>query len=57
VLDEQITVGTFAGLLLILVGSWVATGGRIPRRRRMGRRRGCSGHGVVVDRVNVSDLL
>jgi drug/metabolite transporter (DMT)-like permease len=32
VLDEQITLGTFAGLLLILAGSWVATGGRLGRR-------------------------
>jgi drug/metabolite transporter (DMT)-like permease len=32
VLDEHLTAGTSVGLLLILAGSWLATGGRLPRR-------------------------
>jgi drug/metabolite transporter (DMT)-like permease len=32
VLGEHLTAGTSAGLLLILAGSWLATGGRVPRR-------------------------
>jgi drug/metabolite transporter (DMT)-like permease len=31
-LDENVTLGTFAGLVLILLGSWMAAGGRLPRR-------------------------
>ena len=31
-LDERPGVGAIAGLLLILAGSWLATGGRIPGR-------------------------
>ena len=34
VLDERPGPGAIAGLLLILVGSWLATGGSIPGRRR-----------------------
>jgi drug/metabolite transporter (DMT)-like permease len=34
VLDESVGPGALAGLLLILAGSWLATGGRIPRRPR-----------------------
>jgi drug/metabolite transporter (DMT)-like permease len=30
VLDEQVTAGAIAGLLLILAGSWLATDGRLP---------------------------
>jgi drug/metabolite transporter (DMT)-like permease len=47
VLDEHVTTGTVAGLLLILAGSWLSTDGRLPpglaavvtrtRRRRGGR--------------------
>ena len=33
-LDEALTVATVAGLALILVGSWLAADGRVPRRRR-----------------------
>jgi drug/metabolite transporter (DMT)-like permease len=32
-LDEGLGPGAIAGLVLILVGSWVATGGRLPGRR------------------------
>jgi drug/metabolite transporter (DMT)-like permease len=31
-LDEQVGVGAIAGLLLILAGSWLSTGGGLPRR-------------------------
>ncbi len=34
VLDESVTAGTFAGLALILAGSWIAAGGRLPARRQ-----------------------
>ena len=34
VLDERLGAGTMVGLLLILAGSWLATGGRPPRRTR-----------------------
>lgn len=33
-LDEPVTAGTAAGLVLIIAGSWLATGGRAPRRSR-----------------------
>jgi drug/metabolite transporter (DMT)-like permease len=33
-LDEEFTVGIAAGLVLILLGSWLAADGRVPRRRR-----------------------
>jgi drug/metabolite transporter (DMT)-like permease len=33
-LDEDFTAGVAAGLVLILLGSWLAADGRIPRRRR-----------------------
>jgi drug/metabolite transporter (DMT)-like permease len=33
VLDEAVTVATFAGLALILAGSWAAAGGRLPLSR------------------------
>jgi drug/metabolite transporter (DMT)-like permease len=33
-LDERFTAGIAAGLLLILLGSWLAADGRMPRRRR-----------------------
>ena len=33
-LDEDFTIGTAAGLVLILVGSWMAADGRLPWRRR-----------------------
>ena len=33
-LDEPFGLGTAAGLLLILAGSWMAADGRLPRRRR-----------------------
>jgi drug/metabolite transporter (DMT)-like permease len=33
-LDESFTAGTAAGVVLILVGSWMAADGRIPRRRQ-----------------------
>jgi drug/metabolite transporter (DMT)-like permease len=33
-LDEGFTLGTAAGLVLILVGSWMAADGRVPWRRR-----------------------
>jgi drug/metabolite transporter (DMT)-like permease len=33
-LDERLGPGAIAGLALILVGSWLATGGGIPGRRR-----------------------
>jgi drug/metabolite transporter (DMT)-like permease len=46
ILDEHVTTGTVAGLLLILAGSWLSTDGRLPpglaavasqvRRRRGG---------------------
>ncbi len=32
-LGEQVGIGMAAGLALILAGSWLATGGRLPRRR------------------------
>jgi drug/metabolite transporter (DMT)-like permease len=31
-LDERVTWGTFAGLALVLLGSWLAAEGRLPRR-------------------------
>ena len=39
-LGEEVGTGAIAGLLLILAGSWLSTGGRPPSglRRRMGRR-------------------
>src|SRR5215217_3133991 len=48
ILDEHVTTGTVAGLLLILAGSWLSTDGRMPpglgalvtrARRRRGKRR------------------
>jgi drug/metabolite transporter (DMT)-like permease len=33
-LDESLTVATFGGLVLILVGSWLAADGRLSRRVR-----------------------
>lgn len=33
-LDEELTAGVIAGLALILLGSWLAADGRVPRRRR-----------------------
>jgi drug/metabolite transporter (DMT)-like permease len=33
-LDEAFTVGTAGGLVLILLGSWMAAEGRVPRRRQ-----------------------
>ncbi len=33
VLDERLGPGAVAGLVLILAGSWLSTGGRLPRRR------------------------
>jgi drug/metabolite transporter (DMT)-like permease len=33
-LDEELTIGIIAGLALILLGSWLAADGRVPRRRR-----------------------
>jgi drug/metabolite transporter (DMT)-like permease len=33
-LDEDLTTGIVAGLVLILAGSWLAADGRLPRRRR-----------------------
>ena len=33
-LSESLTVTTFAGLFLILVGSWLAADGRLPKRLR-----------------------
>jgi drug/metabolite transporter (DMT)-like permease len=30
VLDESVTTGVVAGLLLILAGSWLSTDGRVP---------------------------
>ncbi|MCW3010453.1 MAG: family transporter [Solirubrobacterales bacterium] len=41
VLDEPLTAGVVAGLLLVLVGSWLATGGRPPGAWRA--RVGCAG--------------
>ena len=35
-LSESFTISTFAGLVLILVGSWLAAGGRLPRRTEAG---------------------
>jgi drug/metabolite transporter (DMT)-like permease len=32
VLDEEVGLGAVVGLVLILAGSWLATGGRLPRR-------------------------
>ena len=41
VLDEQLTVGVSVGFVLVLLGSWLATGGRLPSRyARPSRRRG-----------------
>ena len=37
-LDESLTAGAVAGLLLILAGSWLSTGGRPPQARRSARR-------------------
>jgi drug/metabolite transporter (DMT)-like permease len=34
ILDERLGVGAVAGLLLILAGSWLSTGGRLPSKRR-----------------------
>jgi drug/metabolite transporter (DMT)-like permease len=36
-LDESFGLGTAAGLVLILAGSWMAADGRLPRRRRATR--------------------
>jgi drug/metabolite transporter (DMT)-like permease len=33
-LDERFTLGTAAGLVLIVGGSWLAADGRLPRRRK-----------------------
>ncbi len=35
-LSESFTISTFVGLVLILVGSWLAAGGRLPRRTEAG---------------------
>jgi drug/metabolite transporter (DMT)-like permease len=37
-LSEGLSVNTFAGLFLILAGSWLAGDGRLPRRRRADRK-------------------
>ena len=37
-LGESLTAGAVAGLLLILAGSWLSTGGRPPQARRSARR-------------------
>lgn len=37
ILGEKVGAGSVAGLLLILAGSWLATGGRMPPRLRAGR--------------------
>jgi drug/metabolite transporter (DMT)-like permease len=44
ILDERVTAGAVAGLLLILAGSWLSTDGRMPPgltalATRVGRRR------------------
>ncbi|HEV2062457.1 MAG TPA: DMT family transporter, partial [Solirubrobacteraceae bacterium] len=41
-LDEPFGVGTAAGLVLILAGSWMAADGRVPRRRGAASRTGPS---------------
>jgi drug/metabolite transporter (DMT)-like permease len=33
ILDESVGLGAAVGLVLILTGSWLATGGRLPRRQ------------------------
>jgi len=48
ILDEHVTTGTVAGLLLILAGSWLSTDGRLPPglaavATRVRRRRGATG--------------
>lgn len=42
-LDEEITVATVAGLALILIGSYLAAEGRLPRPLRRGRERAGAG--------------
>lgn len=37
-LDESLSASAVAGLLLILAGSWLSTGGRPPQARRFSRR-------------------
>jgi hypothetical protein len=35
ILGERLGLGSAAGLLLILAGSWLSTDGRLPRLRRV----------------------
>jgi drug/metabolite transporter (DMT)-like permease len=53
-LGERPGLGAFGGLVLILCGSWAATGGRVPRRRRpIGRSRRARLGGGPTGRTNV----
>lgn len=45
-LDEEVTAATIAGLLLILIGSWLAAEGKLPQRLRLRPR--AQGGGDVV---------
>jgi drug/metabolite transporter (DMT)-like permease len=46
-LGEEITSATIAGLILILAGSWLAAGGRVPLRGPLGRPAPQEGGGAV----------
>lgn len=51
ILDERPGPAALAGLLLVLAGSWLATGGRLPPGPRLGRRRAPPARGVPRDRA------
>jgi drug/metabolite transporter (DMT)-like permease len=59
ILDESLTTGAVAGLLLILAGSWLSTDGRLPPglaavATRLRRRR--SPGGPLLDRVDLEEV-
>ncbi len=59
ILDESLTTGAVAGLLLILAGSWLSTDGRVPPglaavATRLRRRR--SPGGPLLDRVDLEEV-
>jgi drug/metabolite transporter (DMT)-like permease len=52
VLDERLGVISVVGLLAILGGSWLSTGGRPPGLRPRGSGVGCSGRGWAAHRAS-----
>lgn len=51
-LGEPLTVATVAGFLLIIAGSWVATGGKLPLKRARTRQQPQAGQEVTAVRQN-----